>query len=108
MLPLSMDVITPFLICLFSFSAILLTKLHDIYRSNSYEVGAYVTSNLLIFFLINDAKNLTLLNIAILVKVIPTVLLALFGFLVLHDTKLTVTKGMGIVAVVAGLLLLEL
>jgi hypothetical protein len=103
-----MDIIQPFLITLFAFFAIFLTKLHDIYNNRLYEIGAYVTSNLLIFVLINDAKNLTLLNMAVLVKIIPTMLLALFGFFVYHDTKISVSKIIGLFAVIVGLLLLEL
>lgn len=103
-----MNIINSFFISLFAFSAVFLTKLYDLYHNNIYQVGAYLTSNLLIFFLIRGANELTLLNIAILVKIIPTILLTLLGFFVYHDTKLTLLKGIGIFSVIAGLLMIEL
>ena len=103
-----MNIRNPFFISLFAFSAVFLTKLYDLYHNKIYEVGAYLTSNLLIFFLLRGAKDLTLLNIAVLVKIIPTILLALLGFFVYRDTKLTLIKGIGMFSVIAGLLMLEL
>jgi len=104
----NMNIINSFLISLSAFSAVFLTKLYDLHHNNIYQIGAYLTSILLIFLLINGSKQLTLLNIAVLVKIIPTILLALLGFFVYRDTKLTLIKGIGMFFVIAGLFMLEL
>jgi hypothetical protein len=105
----NMNILLPFLIFLFSFSTVILPKLNQVSNHIVYQIGTFASANILMYILLKYAyQRMTILSVTIFVKIIPTIVLSLLGFFVYRDTKLTFMRGLGMFAVIAGLLMMEL
>ena len=99
-------------ISLMAFSNVYLPKLYETSKTKTYkmvfQIGTYASSIILMYILLNGAfKQYTILTLTLFIKIIPTLILTSLGFFVYKDTKFTFTKGLGMVAVVSGLIMLE-
>jgi hypothetical protein len=102
------DIFELFIICLMAFSNVYLPKLYDVSKNNIYQIGGYASCITLMYMLLHGAfKKYTILTLTLFIKIIPTLILTFLGFFVYKDTKFTFTKGLGMVAVVTGLIMLE-
>ena len=92
-----------------AFFNVFLPKMYDVTHNMAYQVGTYASSIILMYILLHGAfKKFQMLTLTIFIKVIPTILLSAYGFFVIRDTKFTLKKGIGMLMILVGLVLLEL
>ena len=95
-------------ILLMAFSNVYLPKLYDVSKNNIYQIGGYASCIILMYILLHGAfKQYTIITLTIFIKIIPTLMLAFLGFFVYKDSKFTLIRGIGMVAVISGLVMLE-